>query len=90
MPDIFERAPQTMLSRCDVSISANVFLCSEDNSILLMQQNIYVGFVPVTTRWRSDAHILLLDVTEDERVEIDKQALAWERSVVCSYRDGEA
>ncbi|GBO22034.1 hypothetical protein AVEN_93764-1 [Araneus ventricosus] len=41
-----------------------------------------VGFVPVTTRWRSDALMLLLDVTEDEmsvrgeRVYMDKQALA--------------
>ncbi|GBO22032.1 hypothetical protein AVEN_40696-1, partial [Araneus ventricosus] len=25
-----------------------------------------VGFVPVSTRWRSEAHMLLLDVTENE------------------------
>ncbi|GBN35258.1 hypothetical protein AVEN_239442-1 [Araneus ventricosus] len=25
-----------------------------------------VRFVPVTTRWRSDAHMMLLDVTEDQ------------------------
>ncbi|GBM09340.1 hypothetical protein AVEN_135066-1 [Araneus ventricosus] len=34
----------------------------------------YVGFVPVTPRWRSDAHaVTLLDVTEGKRSERDRQ-----------------